>query len=178
MSTYHTRTDPDDPDSDTTLLARIRAGAGQHPMLTRTQLARRLHVPESTVTYAILHGWVREVVPSNGYRTWVVRDNWMQEAMHGWLWATSGRRRGELPDEAEMRQHAQYLESIRADIVGATEIAERCGVDRATVEQWRRRYPEFPRPLDDAVGGRPAWEWRDVLPWLVSTGRVQSDVTS
>jgi predicted DNA-binding transcriptional regulator AlpA len=56
--------------------------------------------------------------------------------------------------------------------VGATEIAERAGVERATVEQWTRRHPDFPRPRW-TVGGRPAWAWAEIQAWLAATGRAQ-----
>lgn len=55
--------------------------------------------------------------------------------------------------------------------VGAVEIAERLGVSRNTVDQWRQRNLDFPEP-DWTVGGRPAWNWRGVWEWAKSTGRV------
>ncbi len=69
-----------------------------------------------------------------------------------------------------------------ADPVGATEIAQRVGVGRATVEQWTRRHSDFPAPRW-TVGGRPAWDWSDLEPWLRAThrltgsGRVQNAAT-
>ena len=53
---------------------------------------------------------------------------------------------------------------VKADPVGAVEIAERLGVKRRTVDQWRQRDLGFPEPRW-TVGGRPAWQWDDVQAW-------------
>ena len=50
------------------------------------------------------------------------------------------------------------------DPVGAVEIADRLGVKRRTVDQWRRRRIGFPPPRW-TVGGRPAWDWPDIAAW-------------
>lgn len=49
------------------------------------------------------------------------------------------------------------------DPVGITEIAQRLGVQRATVDVWRAR-GVLPEPRW-TVGGRPAWNWPDVHAW-------------
>lgn len=54
--------------------------------------------------------------------------------------------------------------------VGIPEIAERLGVKRATVDQWRLR-GLLPDPKW-TVGGRPAWDWTDVEKWAKETGRL------
>jgi predicted DNA-binding transcriptional regulator AlpA len=54
--------------------------------------------------------------------------------------------------------------SRQCDPVGAPEIAERLGVQRRTVDQWRQRSLGFPAPRW-RVGGRPAWNWDDVESW-------------
>lgn len=59
---------------------------------------------------------------------------------------------------------------VLVDPVGAVEIADRLGVDRATVDKWRQRHPSFPPP-DATVGGRPAWSWATIRDWAVRTGR-------
>ena len=56
--------------------------------------------------------------------------------------------------------------------VGTVEIAERLGVARGTVDQWRQRPAvNFPDPTW-TVGGRPAWDWAEVHAWAVATGRA------
>lgn len=60
---------------------------------------------------------------------------------------------------------------MTADPVGAVEIAERLGVSRRTVDQWRQRALDFPEPRW-TVGGRPAWDWSDVAAWAASSGRM------
>jgi len=54
--------------------------------------------------------------------------------------------------------------------VGIVEIADRLGVERGTVDQWRHRglLPE-PRWV---VGGRPAWNLDDIHDWAEETGRL------
>lgn len=54
-------------------------------------------------------------------------------------------------------------------IVGAVEIARRLGVQRNTVDHWRRRSMGFPPP-DFTVGGRPAWRWVAVRAWARGRG--------
>jgi hypothetical protein len=55
--------------------------------------------------------------------------------------------------------------------VGIVEIADRLGVDRNTVDQWRHR-GLLPEP-SWTVGGRPAWPWDVVEEWAKTTGRLQ-----
>lgn len=40
--------------------------------------------------------------------------------------------------------------------LGTSDIAEWFGVDRATIVQWRRRYPDFPAP-DAAISSTAGW---------------------
>jgi predicted DNA-binding transcriptional regulator AlpA len=61
---------------------------------------------------------------------------------------------------------------IALDPVGVVEIAERLCVKRDTVDKWRARLA-FPEPRW-TVGGRPAWDWHDVLAWAISTGRIDA----
>lgn len=57
--------------------------------------------------------------------------------------------------------------------MGIPEIAERLGVKRATVDQWRHR-EVMPAPTW-TVGGRPLWRWADVKRWAEDTGRLPGD---
>jgi predicted DNA-binding transcriptional regulator AlpA len=58
-------------------------------------------------------------------------------------------------------------------LVGTTEIAARLGVQRPqVVHDWRRRHPEFPKPV--AVVSRVGlWFWPDVEKWARATGRLE-----
>jgi predicted DNA-binding transcriptional regulator AlpA len=56
------------------------------------------------------------------------------------------------------------------DPVGIPEIAERLGVKRATVDQWKQR-DLLPEPKW-IVGGRPAWDWADIAKWAQQSGRM------
>ena len=58
------------------------------------------------------------------------------------------------------------------DVVGLAEIAARLDVERGTVDQWKYR-GLLPGPKW-TVGGRPAWDWRDVVKWANETGRTVS----
>jgi len=54
--------------------------------------------------------------------------------------------------------------------VGLVEIADRLGVARGVVDQWRHRglLPE----AEWTVGGRPAWKWETIQAWAKKTGRL------
>lgn len=54
--------------------------------------------------------------------------------------------------------------------VGIVEIAERLGVKRTTVDVWLYR-GLLPEPKW-TVGGRPAWDWRDIERWARDTNRL------
>jgi predicted DNA-binding transcriptional regulator AlpA len=57
-------------------------------------------------------------------------------------------------------------------LVGATEIAQRLGMNKSTVvHDWRYRYPEFPEPVASLAGGF-IWAWPDVERWAKATGRT------
>lgn len=83
------------------------------------------------------------------------------------------RSRGEYMDSDVIADDYSYAAAWgrhTVDPVGAVEIAERLGVARATVDQWRqRRILPAPRWT---VGGRPAWEWPQIEQWAKVTGRL------
>lgn len=51
------------------------------------------------------------------------------------------------------------------DVVSRAEIAQRCGVDRASVSNWGIRDPTFPQPRK-RLHAVLLWSWRDVERWL------------
>jgi predicted DNA-binding transcriptional regulator AlpA len=55
-------------------------------------------------------------------------------------------------------------------LAGPAEIAEALGVDANTVNQWKVRYTDFPRPVRILKAGS-VWDLRDVLEWAQRTGR-------
>ena len=55
--------------------------------------------------------------------------------------------------------------------VTAAAVARRVGVGRAAVSNWRRRYPDFPRPVGGGQNS-PLFSWPEVAAWLVSTGKA------
>jgi predicted DNA-binding transcriptional regulator AlpA len=61
-----------------------------------------------------------------------------------------------------------------ADPVGAVEIANRLGVQRNTVDQWRQRRIGFPAPTW-IIGGRPAWDWPQIEQWHNTRHKPQGD---
>lgn len=54
-----------------------------------------------------------------------------------------------------------------SDLVAASEVADRLGVRRSTVSNWRARHSNFPEPVF-----RSNYRWSDVVAWLTATGRV------
>ena len=56
------------------------------------------------------------------------------------------------------------------DVIGLDGIANRCGVSKSTVRQWRSRFGDFPQPGrlggTDGPGSAPWWNWQQVETWL------------
>jgi hypothetical protein len=48
----------------------------------------------------------------------------------------------------------QAQQELFADIGGGAEIAAACGVTRAVVSMWQKRYADFPAPVLDLAAGR------------------------
>jgi predicted DNA-binding transcriptional regulator AlpA len=59
------------------------------------------------------------------------------------------------------------------DLVGATEIGQRLGIDRRSVHQLRRRHADFPEPIT-RLESAMVWAWPDVERWAKATGRLQA----
>ncbi len=58
------------------------------------------------------------------------------------------------------------------DLVGTADIAARLGAaQHKVVNEWIRRYPDFPKPLR-IIGGVKIWNWSDVERWALATGRL------
>ena len=53
-------------------------------------------------------------------------------------------------------------------LVSQLDIADRLGVTRHAVKQWRRRHGDFPLPaLYIDLGEKPVWVWSDVWAWAL-----------
>lgn len=60
--------------------------------------------------------------------------------------------------------------SDKLPLVGVGQIAERAGVGKAAVWQWRARYSDFPETAADPSSG-PVFLWAEVREWLIASGR-------
>lgn len=56
------------------------------------------------------------------------------------------------------------------DIVDASEIGKRLGVQKKSVHQWRTRHADFPAPYKTLAIG-PVWAWLEVFLWAVEHGK-------
>lgn len=56
------------------------------------------------------------------------------------------------------------IQQVVDRLVGQQEIADRLAVKRVTVERWRQRHGDFPRPLA-TFSGTPVWWWPNVKTW-------------
>ena len=69
------------------------------------------------------------------------------------------------------------MDSGEREEMTAAAIARLAGVGRAAVSNWRRRYPEFPKP----VGGSPTsptFDRAEVEAWLKATGKADQLATA
>lgn len=55
-------------------------------------------------------------------------------------------------------------------LAGAAEISEVLGADSNTINQWKRRYADFPTQVV-VLSGRPLWDIREIIAWARRTGR-------
>jgi SAM-dependent methyltransferase/predicted DNA-binding transcriptional regulator AlpA len=63
------------------------------------------------------------------------------------------------------------------DQMTAAAIARLAGVGRAAVSNWRRRYPEFPRPVGGSPNS-PTFDRSEVEAWLKATGKADQLATA
>ena len=59
---------------------------------------------------------------------------------------------------------------MELDLVGTHEIAERCGVTRSAVSNWKIRYDDFPEAFVVLATGE-IYQWRDVMRWAKRSGK-------
>lgn len=57
-----------------------------------------------------------------------------------------------------------------SDVVTSTQIARLANVSRAAVSNWRRRYPDFPKPVGGSPNS-PTFSWSAVEAWLTATSK-------
>jgi type I restriction-modification system DNA methylase subunit/predicted DNA-binding transcriptional regulator AlpA len=62
-------------------------------------------------------------------------------------------------------------------VLTASAIARLAGVGRAAVSNWRRRYPEFPKPVAGGPGS-PMFSRVEVEDWLTATGKADQLATA
>src|ERR1700732_1132485 len=61
--------------------------------------------------------------------------------------------------------------------IPAAAIARLAGVGRAAVSNWRRRYPDFPKPVAGGPGS-PMFSRAQVEDWLTATGKADQLATA
>lgn len=65
--------------------------------------------------------------------------------------------------------------SAEAELVGVAEIAARSGRSANTVQSWRRRHADFPRPNLELAAG-PIWIWSEISAWIGRRSRRAAGV--
>ena len=58
-----------------------------------------------------------------------------------------------------------------SDLIARGDAAQLAGVAVSTINQWVRRYPDFPQPFARTSGG-DIYLRQEVLAWLEKTGRI------
>ena len=69
------------------------------------------------------------------------------------------------------------MDSGQREEMTAAAIARLAGVGRAAVSNWRRRYPEFPRPVGGSLTS-PTFDRAEVEAWLRTTGKADQLATA
>jgi SAM-dependent methyltransferase/predicted DNA-binding transcriptional regulator AlpA len=69
------------------------------------------------------------------------------------------------------------MDSGEREEMTAAAIARLVGVGRAAVSNWRRRYPEFPRPVGGSATS-PTFDRAEVEAWLKATGKADQLATA
>jgi hypothetical protein len=69
------------------------------------------------------------------------------------------------------------MDSGEREEMTAAAIARLAGVGRAAVSNWRRRYPEFPKPVGGSATS-PAFDRGEVEAWLKATGKADQLATA
>jgi predicted DNA-binding transcriptional regulator AlpA len=69
------------------------------------------------------------------------------------------------------------MEPEGRELITAAAIARLAGVGRAAVSNWRKRYPEFPKPAGGSPKS-PAFDRAEVLTWLKETGKADQLATA
>ncbi|HZM72403.1 MAG TPA: PIN domain-containing protein [Candidatus Polarisedimenticolia bacterium] len=59
---------------------------------------------------------------------------------------------------------------LEPSLVSVAEIAERSGRPSNTIQSWRRRHRDFPRPIAKLASG-PVWTWPSVEAWIAERAR-------
>lgn len=69
------------------------------------------------------------------------------------------------------------MDSGEREEVTAAAIARLAGVGRAAVSNWRKRYPEFPKPVGGSDSS-PTFDRAEVEAWLIATGKASQLATA
>ena len=69
------------------------------------------------------------------------------------------------------------MEAQGRELITAAAIARLAGVGRAAVSNWRKRYPEFPKPAGGSPSS-PTFDCAEILTWLKETGKADQLATA
>ena len=74
-------------------------------------------------------------------------------------------------------QYGEGMEAEGRELITAAAIARLAGVGRAAVSNWRKRYPEFPKPAGGSPNS-PTFDRAEILTWLKETGKADQLATA